>query len=307
MVFVGKCRVKSVLSINEDPLNGIAMKRLVAVAFIFALFFLILFASLLLGWLNNSDQTCSSEIPHYTFKVINTYHHNTSAFTEGLVYVDGFLYESTGLKGSSTLRRVDLISGLVLAEISLDPEYFGEGLAIYNDTIVQLTWQSHLGFLYNKENLTLVGNFSYPTEGWGLTFDGERLIMSNGSDYLRFLDPSTFQLLDEVQVHDGNASIRELNELEYVNGDIYANVFQQREIAIINPQTGKVKGWIDLSGLQGASGNDPEAVLNGIAFDEKNDSLFVTGKNWSNLFEIKLVPLSSMPSAQTWCLLGDQQ
>jgi glutamine cyclotransferase len=266
------------------------MKRFVAVAFIFALFFLILSSSLLTGWFNNSGQTISPEIERYTFKVVNTYHHDTSAFTEGLVFDDGFLYESTGLKGSSTLRRVDPTSGHVLAEISLSPEYFGEGLAIYNDTIIQLTWHSHLGFLYNKEHLTLVGNFSYPTEGWGLTFDGERLIMSNGSDYLRLLNPLTFHLLDEVQVHYGNASISQLNELEYVNGDIYANVFQQREIVIINPQTGKVKGWIDLSGLRGASGNDPEAVLNGIAYDAKNDNLFVTGKNWPNLYAIKLLP-----------------
>jgi glutamine cyclotransferase len=283
------------------------MKRLVAAAVISTLFFFLLSATLFFGWLNDNDQTVSPEIPHYTFKVINTYPHDPNAFTEGLVYLDGFLYESTGLKGASTLRRVDLPSGRVLEEISLDPEYFGEGLAIYNDTIVQLTWQSHLGFLYSKEHLSLVGNFSYPTEGWGLTFDGELLIMSNGSDYLRFLDPLTFQLIREVQVNDGNISIREINELEYVNGDIYANIFQQREIAIINPQTGKVKGWIDLSGLQGASGNDPEAVLNGIAFDAIHDRLFVTGKDWPNLYEIKLLPSSTKLSAQTWCLSRDQQ
>ena len=264
------------------------MRRPGSVAASCALLILVLSGSILLFHINNSGQTITPQALHYDYTVINTYPHDPNAFTEGLVYVDELLYESTGLQGSSSLRRVDLASGNVLAQVVLPWQYFGEGIAVVNNLIIQLTWQSHVGFVYDKEDFSLIGNFSNPSEGWGLTFDDERLIMSNGSDYLLFLDRATFEIVDEVRVHDGNVSVGKLNELEYVNGDVYANVFQQRKIAIINPETGDVKGWIDLTGLQGALGDDPEAVLNGIAYDPRGDRLFVTGKNWPLLYEIRL-------------------
>jgi glutaminyl-peptide cyclotransferase len=167
---------------------------------------------------------------------------------------------------------------------------FGEGIAFVNNTIIQLTWQSHIGFIYDKTTFALLGNFTYPTEGWGLTFDGEQLIMSDGSDNLYFLNPTTFQRIGQIQVHDGNTTVVNINELEYINGDVYANIWQTNTIAIINPETGQVKAWIDLTGLPGENNSNPEAVLNGIAYDQKNGRLFVTGKDWPNLYQINLTP-----------------
>ncbi len=237
---------------------------------------------------SNSPETTPFEAKHYTYTVIHTYPHDSTAFTEGLVYADGNLYESTGAYASnSTLRRVDLTSGNVQSEVAT-PD-FGEGIAIVNDTVIQLTWQSHTGFIYNKTSLGVIGSFPYPTDGWGLTYDGKQLIMSDGSNNLYFLDPITFQRVSQVHVHDGSASIAQINELEYVNGSIYANIFQSRQIAIINPETGQVTGWVDLSGLQGSIGANPESVLNGIAYDVTGDRLFVTGKDWPSLYEIRLV------------------
>jgi glutamine cyclotransferase len=241
---------------------------------------------------SNLPETTPFEAQHYTYTVIHTYPHDSTAFTEGLVYADSNLYESTGAYASnSTLRRVDLTSGNVHSEVAT-PD-FGEGIAVVNGTIIQLTWRSHTGFLYNKTSLGVIGNFTYPNEGWGLTYDGKQLIMSDGSSNLYFLDPVTFQRVGQVQVHDGRTSVAQINELEYVNGSVYANIFQQRTIAIINPETGQVTGWVDLSGLQGAPDTNPETVLNGIAYDAAGDRLFVTGKDWPNLYEIKLVPAST--------------
>jgi glutamine cyclotransferase len=208
----------------------------------------------------------------YTYKIIKIYPHNTTAFTEGLVFDNGILYESTG--ESSSLRRVDLESGAVQQEISLPAEFFGEGLTVFNDSLIQLTWQSHVGFIYDKVTFDLRGNFTYSTEGWGLTYDGNHLIMSDGTSNLYFLDPTTFQKTGQVSVHDGNESVTNVNELEYVNGDVYAN--------------GQVKGWIDLSGIY--QSNDPNAVLNGIAYDSQTNRLYVTGKNWPNLYQITITP-----------------
>jgi len=235
------------------------------------------------------NATNPSTPTQYTYAVIQSYPHNTSAFTEGLVYQNGSLFESTGLYGMSTLRRVDLITGNVLQEIHLGDQYFGEGIAIVNDTIIQLTWQEHVGFVYDKSTFQLLRNFTYPTEGWGLTYNGSSLIMSDGSDNLYFLDPSTFQIVGQVKVHEGSNSVQNINELEYVNGEVYANIFLQEKIAVIDPQTGVVKAWIDLSGIQNTSGFNSEMVLNGIAYDNQNNRLFVTGKDWPSLFEIKLV------------------
>ncbi len=232
----------------------------------------------------------SSTTPRYTGSVVNAYPHDRNAFTEGLAIADGVLYESTGLYGRSTLRRVDLETGNVLQEVALPNQFFGEGITIINDTIIQLTYREHMGFIYDKNSLNMLSNFSYSTEGWGITFDGNRLIMSNGTDKLYFLDPATHQNIGHVEVHDGNISVSELNELEYVKGDVYANIWPQQKIAIINPETGQVKAWINLTQLESSMALNAENVPNGIAYDAKNDKLFVTGKNWPQLFEIKLVP-----------------
>lgn len=222
----------------------------------------------------------------YTYKIIKIYPHNTTAFTEGLVFDNGILYESTGK--SSSLRRVDLESGGVQKEVSLPDEFFGEGLAVVNDLLVQLTWQNHVGFVYDKATFDLMGNFTYSTEGWGLTYDGNYLIMSDGTSNLFFLNPVTFQKMGQVTVHDGNMSVTNINELEYVNGDVYANIWLQQKIAIINPINGQVKGWIDLTGLYQST--IPDDVLNGIAYDTQTSRLFVTGKDWPNLYQITIAP-----------------
>ena len=222
----------------------------------------------------------------YGYKIVKIYPHNTTAFTEGLVFDNGILYESTG--EFSSLRRVDLESGVVQQEVILPAEFFGEGLAVVNDSLVQLTWQNHVGFVYDKVTFDLRGNFTYSTEGWGLTYDNNHLIMSDGTSNLYFLDPTTFQKTGQVSVHDGNTSVTNINELEYVNGDVYANIWLQQKIAIINPQNGQVKGWIDLSGIY--QSNDPNAVLNGIAYDSQTNRLYVTGKDWPNLYQITITP-----------------
>jgi len=228
--------------------------------------------------------------------VVNTYPHDPNAFTEGLVYSDGYLYESTGLNGFSSLRRVDLTTGNILQEYNLSADYFGEGITSVNNTIIQLTWDTNIGFIYDKTSFALLENFSFNTQGWGLTFDGKNLIMSDGTNNIYFLDPTTFERTGQIQVHDGNTPIININELEYINGDIYANIWHANTIAIINLQTGQVKAWIDLSGLPSENNPNPEAVLNGIAYDQTNNRLFVTGKDWPSLYEIKIVP-QSKPTA----------
>ena len=222
----------------------------------------------------------------YTYEIIRVYPHDTKAFTEGLAFNNGILYESTG--ESSSLRRVDLESGVVQQEVNLPAEFFGEGLTVVNDSLVQLTWQNHVGFVYDMVTFDLRRNFTYSTEGWGLTYNGSELIMSDGTSNLYFLDPTTFQKIGQVSVHDGNTSVTNINELEYVKGDVYANIWLQQKIAIINPQNGQVKGWIDLSGIY--QSNDPNAVLNGIAYDSQTDRLYVTGKDWPNLYQITITP-----------------
>jgi glutaminyl-peptide cyclotransferase len=228
----------------------------------------------------------------YSYSIVNTYSHDPSAFTEGLFYAEGFLYESTGLYGYSTLREIALDSGVIIKKVDLPSEYFGEGAALVKESIVQLTWQSEIGFVYDKNSFALLGNFTYSTEGWGLTYSGEELIMSNGSDTLLFLNPTSFQVKRQLQILDGNVPVSNLNELEYVKGDIYANVFIQNKIAVIDPLTGQVKAWINLDGLQGDPNHNVESVLNGIAYDPTNDRIFVTGKNWPHLYEIKLIATS---------------
>lgn len=222
---------------------------------------------------------------------MKTYPHDQQAFTQGLVYHQGFLYEGTGLRGRSSLRKVELETGKVLQIHQLPARYFGEGIVIWQDKIIQLTWTSQVGFVYDRETFEQIGEFNYPTEGWGITHDGEKLIMSDGTNTLYFLDPETFAEIGQVKVKYGNQPVNRLNELEYINGEVFANVWMTDWIVRIDPNTGQVVGAIDLTGLYYPDaqfkGND---VLNGIAYDPEGDRLFVTGKLWPNLYEIELVP-----------------
>ncbi len=233
----------------------------------------------------------ATDVPIATYHVINTYPHDPQAFTEGLVYENGYLYEGTGLTGHSTLRKVKLETGEILQTTPItDPTQFGEGITIFGDKIFQLTWQSHVGFIYDKASFARLGEFSYPTEGWGLTHDGQRLIMSDGTARLHFLDPQTLAEVGHVDVYDRNGPVVQINELEYINGEVYANIWQTDRIARISPQTGQVLGWIDLTGLLPPEERQPPVdVLNGIAYDAAGDRLFVTGKRWPKLFEIDVV------------------
>lgn len=225
------------------------------------------------------------------YRIVAEYPHDPDAFTQGLSIHNGGLYEGTGLEGESTLRRVDLESGEVLQSRELDDEYFGEGIAVMNDRIYQLTWQSRTCFVYDQETFDLLGTFSYEGEGWGLTADGERLIMSDGTSRLVFRDPETFAELGQIDVRDAGIPVSRLNELEYVEGEIWANVWQTDRVARIDPTSGLVTGWIDLSGLLSPEERQTHTVdvLNGIAYDAETGRVFVTGKWWPKLFEIELV------------------
>ena len=228
--------------------------------------------------------------PVHTYKIKNTYPHDSSAFTQGLVYSDGILFEGTGLRGRSSLRKVDLETGSVLQTTELLPEFFGEGIAVFGDRIYQLTWTTGVGFIYDKKTLALLQEFRYGIEGWGMTHDGKSLIVSDGSATLYYWDPQTLREVKRLAVTDGGKPVTNLNELELVEGEIYANIWQQDRIARVSPETGKVTGWIDLKGLLApADRQGREDVLNGIAYDPAKKRLFVTGKLWPKLFEIEIV------------------
>jgi len=227
----------------------------------------------------------------WTYKVVNTFAHDPKAFTQGLVFEDGFLYEGTGLNGRSELRKVELETGKVLQSHKLPDKFFGEGITIYGDRLIQLTYQSNVGFVYNKETFELLREFSYPTEGWGLTNDGRYLIMSDGTPMLYFLDPETFVQNRKVMVLDQDSPVWGLNELEYIDGEIYANVWPTERIVKIEPQTGEVIGWIDTEGILAPQDHSEMVdVFNGIAYDPAGRRLFVTGKFYPKLYEIKLIP-----------------
>ena len=227
----------------------------------------------------------------YTYKIVNTYPHDRNAFTQGLVYEDGVLYEGTGRNGYSELRKVELETGNVLQKYELSEEFFGEGITIYEDKIIQLTYLSNVGFVYKKDTFELLREFNYLTPGWGITSDGEHLIMSDGTQKLYFLDTKTFQQIRHIEVYDKGVSVWGLNELEYVKGQIFANVWPTERIARISPKTGRVISWIDMRGLLTKQDYAMTVdVLNGIAYDKEKDRLFVTGKLWPILFEIKLIP-----------------
>jgi len=236
------------------------------------------------------EQKTADRTPTYGYRIVNRYSHDPEAFTQGLVFVDGFLFEGTGLRGRSSLRKVDLLTGRILQYRNLPAHFFGEGITVYHNKVIQLTWRSHQGFVYDKDTFQLLGTFPYPTEGWGITHDGEHLIMSDGTSTLYFLDPHTYKEMRRINVRNPGGPVSNLNELEYVQGLILANIWRTDMIVQISPETGDIVGWIDLRGLL-----EPEDrvhrvdVLNGIAYDQRNDRLFLTGKLWPSLFEIELI------------------
>jgi len=253
------------------------------------LFLLIPFAPWLLG--QPSPQVRTTRAREYTFEVVRAFPHDTSAFTQGLAYRDGFLYEGTGLNGHSSLRKVRLETGEVVQRVNLAQEFFGEGITLLQNDVVQLTWLSHTGFVYSLSDFRLLRRFSYSGEGWGLATNGREVFMSDGTPEIRVLDPATLEEVRHLQVQDGDSPIDELNELEFVEGEIFANVWQTDRIARISPLSGKVVGWIDLKGLLSPAYHlEPGAVLNGIAYDPIQKRLFVTGKLWPSIFEIRVVP-----------------
>jgi glutaminyl-peptide cyclotransferase len=237
-----------------------------------------------------SALACAAQPRQYGYQVVHVYPHDRNAFTQGLEFRAGFLYEATGLNGHSTLRKVKLETGEVVQQISLPPEYFGEGITVINQQIIQLTWRAQTGFVYDQNSFQRLRSFSYSGEGWGLANDGAQIYMSDGSPQIRVWDPVTLHEKRRFTVRDDGAPVTYLNELEWVRGEIYSNVWQTDRVARISPTDGRVLGWVDLAGLLPAADRTEHVdVLNGIAYDVLGDRLFVTGKLWPKLFEIKIV------------------
>lgn len=242
-------------------------------------------------------QSSDADVPQYGYEVVHAYPHDRTAFTEGLFYFNGFLYESTGLEMRSSVRKVNLETGEVLQQHALPDTYFGEGIVKWKDKLYQLTYKTEIGFIYDFNTFEKLGEFHYKGEGWAFTTDGTNIYMDDSTSHIRVWNPETLQEVGHIDVRDAGYPVERVNELEWVKGEIYANVWQTDRIARIDPKTGKVVGWIDLTGLLSASdiAQQPNAidVLNGIAYDAEHDRLFVTGKLWPKLFEIKLVKRSS--------------
>jgi glutamine cyclotransferase len=238
------------------------------------------------GWLKAQ---VPSATPVYGYRVVHVYPHDPEAFTQGLEFRGGFLYEGTGLNGRSSIRKVALETGKVLQQAPVGSQYFGEGITVVGSELFELTWQAKRGFVYDLNSFRLLRDFEYPGEGWGLTHDARQIYMSDGSAQIRVWNPSSLQELRRINVHDGNKPIDSLNELEFVQGEIYANVWQTERIARISPTDGRITGWIDLTGLLTYEEQTRADVLNGIAYDSLGDRLFVTGKLWPKLFEIQLI------------------
>ncbi|MCM3870922.1 MAG: glutaminyl-peptide cyclotransferase [Pyrinomonadaceae bacterium] len=265
--------------------------RLRRIGLVPAIFLFLLSSACQTGAVANysTENADKRSVPKYGYEIVNTWPHDTEAYTQGLVFHGGKLLESTGQEGRSSLRWVEPESGKVLKKVDVPRPYFAEGITLLNGKIYQLTWQHQLGFIYDVGSFEKLGEFSYRSDGWGLTNDGSSLIMSDGTNRIRFLDPNSFQVIRTISVLDGPAPIASINELEYVHGEIYANIWHKDLVARIEPQTGRVVAWIDLTGLRALSGaSDNEAVLNGIAYDDQHDRLFVTGKLWPKLFEIRV-------------------
>lgn len=244
--------------------------------------------------INNSIYFLADQKPEiYSYEIVNTFPHDANAFTQGLEYKDGYLYESTGKKGASSIRKTDLKTGKVLQINELDAKYFGEGITIFNDKLYQLTWQAGIGFVYDANTFEQLSSFQYENskEGWGLTHDDKQLIKSDGTERIWFLDPETLKETGYIEAYTNKRKAESLNEIEYIDGKIYANIWQKNTIIIINATNGTIEGVVNLNGLKtkisGVTSNH-DHVLNGIAYDKENDRLFVTGKNWDKTFEIKL-------------------
>jgi len=232
----------------------------------------------------------STKVAVSDIKVINEFPHDPESFTEGLTYHKGYLFESTGLKGRSLLRKMEIKSGRIIQETKLIDDYFGEGMTIIDNNIYQLTWHNKIGFIYNLNNFEKTGEFHYDGEGWGLATDGKNLWMSNGSTVITCHSPVNFELIGKIRVHDEQRLINNINELEFIRGEIWANIFMEDVIVRISPKTGRVLGWIDLRSLHSMlPPTERRDVMNGIAYDKENDRIFVTGKFWPKLFEIKLI------------------
>lgn len=238
-----------------------------------------------------SATLAGAQTPQYGYRVVHVYPHDRNAFTQGLEFRAGFLYEGTGLEGRSTVRKEKLETGQVLQEIELDPQYFGEGITVINQQIIELTWKAQTGFVYDQGSFRRLRTFNYLGEGWGLANDGQQIYMSDGSAQIRVWDPVTLQEKRRFTVRDRGTPVLMLNELEYVHGEIFANVWQTDRVARISPTDGRVVGWIDLAGLLSPEDRSEQVdVLNGIAYDVLGDRLFVTGKLWPKLFQIQIVP-----------------
>jgi glutamine cyclotransferase len=269
-------------------MNKITTVRIFSIKLPIKVVLFLIWASLLQA--QNQPSEKKNTIPIYTYFIVNKVPHDFNAYTQGLVYSEGFLYESTGRRGQSSLRKVNPEDGAVITNHSLADEFFGEGITILNEKIYQLTWQSYTGFIYDKSTFLIMEEFFYNTEGWGITHNDKELIVSDGTSTLTFLDPLTFEILREIDVIDDNGLVQNLNELEYVNGEIFANILYSYKIARIDPDNGEVVGYIDLTGILSNERMDyPIDVMNGIAYDPDADRLFVTGKLWPQVFEIRLI------------------
>ena len=259
------------------------MKRTFLIFFAFSVF-------LSCNEVSGTPPDTTQATPMHSYRIVNTFPHDPLAFTQGLVFHNGYLYESTGQYGHSSLRKVELETGAVLEIHPLSADYFGEGITILDDKIYQLTWQSYTGFIYDAESFLPLENFYYATEGWGIIHDGRHFVVSDGTAFLTLLDTETFEEIGRIEIRDNGKPVTNINELEWVGGEIFANVLPTDRIARIDPQTGKVTGWINLAGLLDAESKSQASVLNGIAYDSEKKRLFVTGKLWPKLFEIEIVP-----------------
>jgi glutaminyl-peptide cyclotransferase len=251
-------------------------------------FVLLAFLPAILQFCNSAILVSQPLLPVHGYQVVRAYPHDRDAFTQGLQYVDGFLYEGTGLNGRSSIRKVRLETGEVVQKRDLDKAHFGEGIVIWKTDLIQLTWQSNIAFVYDRDTFQPRRTHKYPGEGWGLTHDGARLIMSDGTDELRILEPESFAEVRRIRVTAAGQPLRHLNELEYMKGEILANVWTTDMVARVAPGTGRVLGYIDLRGILSPLERASVDVLNGIAYDQQNDRLFVTGKLWPKVFEIKV-------------------